>query len=98
MIRKTDIYVFQKVTQLAPFYEARGSSAPMYAQGNTRVNLVLTFGLDDNGALVAKINCPVNPLPVKGEFYPAGKNAVLHFLRKNGWECVYRVSNKVLNM
>lgn len=98
MIRKTDIYVFQKVTQLAPFYEARGASAPLYAQGNTRVNLVLTFGLDDNGALVAKINCPVNPLPVKGEFYPAGKNAVLHFLRKNGWECVYRVSNKVLNM
>ncbi|OUN23604.1 hypothetical protein B5G34_00450 [Flavonifractor sp. An82] len=98
MIRKTDIYVFQKVTQLAPFYEARRTATPLYAEGNTRVNLVLTFGLDDNGALVAKINCPVNPLPVKGEFYPAGKNAVLHFLRKNGWECVYRVSNKVLNM
>ena len=98
MISKTDIYVFQKVTQLAPFYEARGSSAPMYAQGNTRVSLVLTFGLDDNGALVAKINCPVNPLPVKGEFYPAGKSAVLSFLKKDGWEYVRGVGSKVLNM
>lgn len=98
MVRKTDIYVFQKVTQLAPFYDALGISAPMYAQGNTKVSLVLTFGSDDNGDLIAKINCPVNPLPVKGEFCPAGKNAVLNFLRKDGWEYLYRVSNKVLNM
>ena len=97
-MKKTDIYVFQKVTSLAPFYEEKGSFTPLYAQKDTTVSLVLTFGLSDSGTLIAKINCPVNPLPVKGEFRPASKQAVLKFLRKDGWEYVKSVGPTVLNM
>ena len=32
-----------------------------------------------------KIKCPINPLPVKGEFEAASMNAVLGFLQENGW-------------
>ena len=97
-MKKTDIYVFQKVTSLAPFYQYLGTCVPAYAKEDTTVNLVLTFGRSENGTLIAKINCPVNPLPVKGEFRPASKQAVLNFLRKDGWEYVKSVGQTVLNM
>lgn len=33
-----------------------------------------------------KIKCPVNPLPVKGEFELPDLEALRHFLKANGWE------------
>lgn len=38
-----------------------------------------------------KINCPISPLPVKGEFEAPSFNAVKFFLTENGWtetECL----------
>ena len=34
---------------------------------------------------LCKIKCPVNPLPIKGEFEAPSREAVLHFLKANGW-------------
>lgn len=34
---------------------------------------------------ICKINCPVNPLPVKDEFTAASVNAVKNFLLLDGW-------------
>lgn len=34
---------------------------------------------------LCRIKCPVNPLPVKGEFEAPSASAILEFLMENGW-------------
>ncbi|MCI6806314.1 MAG: hypothetical protein MR912_12140 [Prevotella sp.] len=35
--------------------------------------------------IFCKVKCPINPLPVKGEFEVPSVNAIEHFLRDAGW-------------
>ena len=50
------------------------------------VNLVLSIGSNERGELMARINCPINPLPVKGEFQIPSPNAIIRWLTMNGWK------------
>lgn len=48
------------------------------------VQLILLFRFDDNKCY-CKIKCPINPLPVKGEFEAPSLVCVQRFLKNEGW-------------
>ena len=54
-----------------------------------KVTLMAMFGWENDGKgkshCFCKIRCPINPLPIKGEFEAASMDAVLGFLQENGW-------------
>lgn len=39
----------------------------------------------EKGKCFCKIKCPINPLPVKGEFEVPSTTALADFLKANGW-------------
>ena len=76
MIKITNMVQFKRHTNLLPYYdtlvksnraEERERLRLYYAQDRD-VTLMLIFGRDANGTPVAKIKCPINPLPITGEF------------------------------
>ena len=48
------------------------------------IQLIAMFRFEQ-GKTFCKIKCPVNPLPVKGEFEVPSVNALDRFLKGNGW-------------
>lgn len=48
------------------------------------VQLIAMFRFE-KGKCFCKIKCPINPLPVKGEFEVPSCNALAAFLETNGW-------------
>lgn len=40
---------------------------------------------DERTQVICKIKCPVNPLPVYGEFVLPSEMALIKFLESNGW-------------
>lgn len=54
-----------------------------YAQ-ERELHLILMSRYEGNRCL-CKIKCPVNPLPVKGEFEVPSQSAIKQFLKANGW-------------
>ena len=42
-------------------------------------------GFISRPAYYCKIRCPINPMPVKGEFELPSIDALMRFLKKNGW-------------
>lgn len=40
-----------------------------------------------------RIKCPVNPIPVKGEFELPSMESLLTFLKANGWEMKYKMNS-----
>jgi hypothetical protein len=46
--------------------------------------------------LLCSIKCPVNPIPVKGEFELPSENALHQFLKANGWELKNEVNSWIL--
>ena len=49
------------------------------------IELIAKFRFENNKTF-CKINCPINPLPVKGEFEVVSISVLNCFLRANGWE------------
>lgn len=43
-------------------------------------------GMSKRKVIYCKIKCPINPLPVKGEFELPSLDALHNFLKANGWE------------
>lgn len=54
-----------------------------YAQ-EREIQLIAMFRLEGSKCF-CKIKCPVNPLPVKGEFEVPCHGAIASFLKANGW-------------
>lgn len=48
------------------------------------VQLIATFRFE-KGKCICRIKCPINPLPVKGEFAVPSCEALANFLKANGW-------------
>lgn len=42
-------------------------------------------GFKQKSVLYCKIRCPINPLPIKGEFELPSIDALMSFLKRNGW-------------
>ena len=55
------------------------------------VQLVASFRWD-NRKLMCRIKCPINPIPVKGEFEVPSYGVFANFLKANGWEYKQKLS------
>lgn len=90
------VVIFKKVADLLPYYhgaidkmDGAGRIVSHYAKERP-VNLVLLIRNEYDHTtgkrhVFCKINCPINPLPVKGEFEVPSVSAVEHFLLDAGW-------------
>ena len=58
--------------------------AKEYYAKEREIELVLLTRYED-GKMYCRIKCPVNPMPVKGEFEAPSYSAIYRFLRENGW-------------
>lgn len=93
MAKYTTATMFTKRGNLLPWlntqpYPVTESAQRMYAQ-EREIKLVLRTRYErvgDKTKLMCHIKCPVNPLPVKGEFEAPSYRAICNFLRQNGWE------------
>ena len=87
-------FVFSKHTDLLPYFFAHYSGCKIndeqYAriQSNYKreraVQLILLVRYVDN-KIIARIKCPINPMPVKGEFEASSMESLFAFMRNNGW-------------
>lgn len=76
-------YCTCKVTQRASTTEGFNRMCEYYAR-EREVQLIAMFRWE-NGKCFCKIKCPINPLPVKGEFETPSDSVVSRFLNENGW-------------
>lgn len=84
----TLVQVYTKKGNLLPWYHSQYgeqclSSKEYYAKERD-IQLIVMFRFEGNRCF-CKIKCPVNPLPVKGEFEVPSTEAIRHFLNANGW-------------
>lgn len=90
--------LFIKKTSLNDFYSTgKGACSrnciPPNSLQEREVSLILTLSYRDN-KLFADIKCPINPLPVKGEFRTPSRKAIIDFLISNGWDFKMNIPNK----
>lgn len=57
-----------------------------YYKKERDVRLVVTERITTDGRIFCRINCPINPLPVKGEFEIPSWSALKRFLASQGWK------------
>lgn len=94
MAKYTRAFVFTKRTNLLPYFYSKADGSliterSLQYYGRERdVELVAMFRYeckDGEGKCLCNIKCPINPLPIKGEFETPDSGAVLSFLKENGW-------------
>lgn len=79
-IKRTNLLEFQHHVQINEY------SAPMeYYCKERDVHLVVTERITEDHRIFCRINCPINPLPVKGEFEIPNWSVLKRFLVANGW-------------
>lgn len=97
--------IFTKRTNLSAYcnnkvYEKCGSDTQFeamrkYYAREREVHLILLTRYE-SGKLMCKIKCPINPLPVKGEFEVPSYIVVDRYLRNNGWQFKQKVYSSML--
>lgn len=86
-------YVFTKIGNLLPYYEENerfvaSENLRQYYARERVLQLILLVRFDRTGSEVRKmcrIKCPVNPLPIKGEFEVVSISRMVKFLTSYGW-------------
>ena len=93
-------YIYTKCTDLLPWFDNRysrelaadyhrrsvGFNQLRQSYATVRdVNLVLLVRYE-NDKCYCKIKCPINPMPVKGEFEAPSLACVDRFLQREGWK------------
>lgn len=87
------VIIFTKHTDLMPYFEAKRNSClnpelwdkvKHKYQEKRDVTLLLQLRYEREG-VICNIKCPINPLPVKGEFKAVHLGALISFLVNNGW-------------
>lgn len=66
-------------------YERRAGRMIAYYECARDVQLLLLVRYE-NHKTFCRIKCPINPLPVKGEFETPNLKAVIKFLEQDGWK------------
>ena len=83
-----EVIIFTKKGNLLPFVGSKHVKIDEYVMkiygAERKISLMLLVRYDD-GHIYCKIKCPVNPLPVKGEFETPALGAIYEFLYNNGW-------------
>ena len=86
--------IFSKHTDLLPYFYGKVCnhyiSTEQYARWKARyeverdVQLILLTRYE-HGKMICRIKCPINPMPVKGEFEASNMHSIFDFLRQQGW-------------
>lgn len=88
--------IFTKHTDLMPYFNANKEKLgydprfPSHQRMKERyerkrdVSLILQIRYEDTH-MMCRIKCPINPLPIKGEFKVCHIGALVAFLEKEGW-------------
>jgi hypothetical protein len=94
-MKYSQIITFTKFTNLMPYAEAEASRTNVsidklphvkaYYEKNRDITLNVYVGRDMD-KLYCKIQCPISPLPVKGEFEVPSLYILREFLKNNGWK------------
>lgn len=82
-------WIFTKKGNLLPWWHSKHCNPSEQAEkfyGEEREIELILLIRNDNGRVYCRIKCPVNPLPVKGEFEVPSFNAIISFLYQNGWK------------
>lgn len=81
------VITYTKRDTLSLWYCSFHGKAPneaLYYNEPRDIQLILLIRYEDRHKF-AKIKCPINPLPVKGEFEIPSMEAIEEFLLKEGW-------------
>lgn len=81
-------WIFTKKGNLLPWLYSKGCLTNEKTEefyGRERELQLVLLIRNDNGKIYCRIKCPVNPLPVKGEFEVPSISAIANFLYQNGW-------------
>lgn len=82
-------WIFTKRGNLLPWLYSKGthiSDRAMEFYGEERELQLILLIRNESGHIYCRIKCPVNPLPVKGEFEVPCMSAIDNFLYQNGWK------------
>lgn len=64
------------------------------------VQLILLYrherGTDNASHIMCKIKCPINPLPIKGEFEVVSIAQIAQFLEREGWSVKQKLPTSLL--
>lgn len=98
MAKYQQVYIFTKRTNMLPFMTAKTTMHISSSEAYTRcrefyarekyVQLICMFRWErttKGTKIFCKIKCPINPLPVKGEFEIPSISAIEQFLANNDW-------------
>ena len=85
-IKRTNLldYMRSNHDDCAEQYNYNAERMKQYYAEERDVRLILLVRHED-GRTLCKIKCPINPLPVKGEFEVPTMGALHYFLEVNGW-------------
>ena len=92
-VKYTRAITFSKHTDLLPYWEAnrnKYTSATRWMEDKDYyavkrdVSLILQIRYVNNMPM-CRIKCPINPLPIKGEFAVAHLGGLVAWLEKDGW-------------
>ena len=89
-VKRTDLTEFRRHTNTHP--DLLASDA--YYTKRQDVRLVVTERITEGGRIFVRINCPINPLPVKGEFEIPTWGALYNFLKSQGWKLHERIDDR----
>lgn len=81
--------IYTKHTNLMPWYNGRcdaprNPTAREYYSKDREVQLILLVRHEDNKC-ICRIKCPINPLPIKGEFQCVSTGEMSKLLKSMGW-------------
>ena len=89
------VLTFKKFTNLMSYAEAEAKRCntsinrlphlKAYYEQDRDIILNVYFRWDEEGKHHCRIQCPINPLPVKGEFEVPSLDVLCRFLESNGW-------------
>lgn len=81
-------WIFSKKGNLLPYLYSKGypvsEQAEKFYAREREIQLILLIRNDRDG-IRCRIKCPVNPLPIKGEFTVPCMSAIYDFLLREGW-------------
>lgn len=97
MTTKYDLaIIFTKRTNLLEWFDANvnghpGQPSRQYCEQERDVQLILLARYDINDNLFCKIRCPINPLPIRGEFNAVSLRKMTDYLARDGWKFKQKV-------
>lgn len=79
-----EMYGVRPQDGITPEYERRSEKMMAHYTKTKDIQLVLLVRREA-GRTYCKIKCPINPLPIKGEFEVVSLRQMILFLKREGW-------------